>query len=137
MKVRFSTVLITIVIVMVAAAIEWFRQISGFPVTLLDLILTPLFLVFSFYMLRELNFLRRRSSKISQMQPSTFGQWLLTVLGMVLLLVLALVAIWHGVSEPLLFMSGVKGSMHGYTLAALGVCLLLICVLALWSLIKR
>lgn len=115
--------LLSIFIAMVAAAVfvDWFRRSYGVPVTFLDLVASPVLLFATYCFSRNTFFKKSGGRLIDEFRSmSIVGNWAMVVIA-VFILLLGLLALRYSLSAPLDYISGARGSMHGYTLGALGI----------------
>ena len=117
LKTTFKYVLI-IAVIMVSEAV---RRFYGIPVTILDILLFPVFLLFIVRGVKSLAFHRKSRAYDQTKESSTKLLVFSLIVGLFIMIPLGVFSLWHGIKDPLRFFSGVKGSVHGYTLVELGV----------------
>jgi len=108
----------TILIILAILAVEFFRSVTGIPVTILDLILFPMSLLIVFFTLKLL--VKSKDLAAVKNKPMPWHKrWGYFVFSLLLIL-LGLWAIVAGLQAPFHLFTGVKGAAHGYSLVALG-----------------
>lgn len=123
-----------IIIIILAIIVDDFRQATHIPVSLLDIVFFPFFVFIILYTLwsvlsaRLLNNSRKKPRKTTSKNPFPCAPlsvpakcgFLVTALGM---LALGIWAMWEGIEEPGKYFTGVRGSLHGYSLVPMGLCI--------------
>ena len=133
---KVKNAFVIIGLLLIALAIEYMRRTYGIPVTILDILLFPLSLVFTFVLLKNFFFEQSREEKESMNAHSLrsiTGRAAITVL---LFFPLGLWSIWLGIQNPFEYFSGVKGAVHGYSLVVLGVFIFSIGIMLTISVIR-
>lgn len=125
-------------ILLLVVAFELLRELTGIPVTLLDFLITPLCLIFIYMTFRE-GVLKRDRRTPHPIEPcKTWMGYSGTLLVFILMIAFGSWGVWFGCMNPFLYMSGVKGAGHGYTLAVIGVLLIQLGGIGVWQLrLKR
>ena len=87
------------------------------PITLLDILLIPIALVFGYVLIKDLFFGDQRNVPKEVSLISVIGYMIFTV---IVLFPLGFYCIVLGVNEPMAVLTGVKGHVHGYTAVIIG-----------------
>jgi len=124
-----------ICILTLALLIEFVRVEYKIPATVLDIILFPVMIIMSFIILRAL--LSKKPIKFEGDRISFKKLFINFILVTLIALPLSCWGILSGLSAPLEFFSGVKGSVHGYTLVTIGVFLLTVWLAFFWEIYIR
>ena len=115
---------------------EVIRVYTGIPVTILDVMLLPItgiLIYIGFYTL-----LNRKKDKNKNVQAAqSIWQLLGGILFITALVPVGVWITWLGAEKPFLLFTGVKGSVHGYTLVYLGAIVAVISVVMGYVFIYR
>lgn len=115
-------------------AFEVLRELTGIPVTAFDAFITPFGLIFICVIFREC-LLKRDRRTPHLIQPSkTWAGYSGRLLVFILMIAFGMWGLWFGCANPFLYMSGVKGAGHGYTLAVIGLFLIQLGAIGVWQL---
>ena len=121
---KFKDTLWVIGLVVVGLFIEAFRQSTGIPVTIIDILFFPILPLFIFFTIKYFFFSEKRKNKqVINNEEVRDKLWAVPIF-LFLMLPLSLWCIWTGFEEPFVYFTGVKGAAHGYTLAAIGITIL-------------
>lgn len=108
--------------VFVAIGIDLTLSLLGVPITVMDILLTPLSIAIVLYSFSP-SFLANRLVKIDAAPTPLYHS-----LGMsavfALIITMAIYLLVLGATDPLLLFTSVKGAAHGYTLASLSIAIL-------------
>lgn len=122
------------------ASVEIFRAVTGIPVTLLDVLLFPISIIFIVGMAKLL-FEKEKKNKRQNTSTAEIKLGWIKRMGYIAvgLMMLALGAwgISAGIEQPFTLFTGVKGASHGYTLVALGICIVIMGLMVLYQLIFK
>jgi hypothetical protein len=105
---------------------EIFRNLTHIKFTLLDLMLSPICIICIYGLLRYEFFNNKYLLRYNQVEPVSRIRKLGIFIVSVLLMLTGLWCLLLGVREPLAFFSGIRGAVHGYTMAVMGILMLLI-----------
>lgn len=133
---KLKTTIYVSLLIGVGLIIEWFRAETGIPVTILDILLLPLCVIFIYIVIREILFADKSSVNSENLQSLSPAKRLGLIVVCLLMLLLGAWGIWAGLSAPFDYFSGVKGAAHGYTLAIIGLLIVLFGLVGVWSTIK-
>lgn len=104
---------------------EIIRNVTHIKVTLLDLMLFPMSVLFTYALLRYEFFNKKYLLRYNLVEPVSCKRKIGLLIGSILLMALGLGCLLLGVREPLAFFSGVRGAVHGYTMVVMGILMLL------------
>lgn len=104
---------------LLALVLEFVRKGYGIPVTILDIFLFPLSLIFGFILLKDF-FFGRKGEALPADRPSFRSIIGRAASVLILFLPVGIWSLWMGIREPFEHFSGVKGAVHGYTMAGIG-----------------
>lgn len=125
-------------ILLLVIVFESIRETIGIPVTVLDFVITPLCLTLMYVVFREWVFKKGGRREPQPIQPSTtWTGYSGRLLAFMLMVAFGAWGVWFGCRNPFLYMSGVKGAGHGYTLAAIGLLLIQLGAIGIWSLRRQ
>ncbi len=105
---------------------EIFRRLTGISLTLIDLMLNPLIIVFTYALLRYEIFNKETLFRYNLPEPVSLSKKIGILFGSLIMVLLGSWSFISGIREPLGFFSGIKGAAHGYTLAVMGISMLLL-----------
>jgi len=125
-------------------SVEIFRAVTGIPVTIIDITLFPISVIFIVGMAmilfkKENKNKKKRRNRNATPSEITFS-WVKRlgyIAGAILMLALGVWGILEGIEQPFKLFTGVKGPAHGYTLAAIGVVLIIMALIALYQFIFK
>lgn len=121
---KLNNVIFIIWIFFMSICMEWVRGEYEIPVTLLDLVLFPISLAFSFFSLKWLV-----TAKQDDCHPAETTKKKLLANFVILSLIVIPFGGWSvtvGIAGPFEYFHGVRGSAHGYTLASVGILLIIV-----------
>ncbi len=113
-------------LILLIVIFEIFRGLTHIKLTLLDLMLFPICIICIYGLLRYEFFNKKYLLRYNLVEPVSRGKKFGIFIVSILLMLSGLGCLLLGIREPLAFFSGVRGAVHGYTLAAMGVSMLLI-----------
>ena len=127
--------IITIIVIIVAS--ETLRIYSGLPITILDIILLPIsFLLIYWGVLYFASLGKKKDSSDEKVMQSIWR-----LLGsLILFIILVPLCFWlttEGWKEPFTLFSGVKGSVHGYSVVHIGIVSTVYCIGILFHTVQR
>jgi hypothetical protein len=114
---RMSKFLYVSAFILAAVLLEYIRRRYGIPVTILDIFLLPLSLIFSSVLLKDFFF---RQNPADQAGLSLRDGVFRALVALLLFFPLGAWSLWEGIRNPLDYFSGIKGAAHGYTLIGIG-----------------
>ncbi len=123
---RLKSLLRIFGLLLLITAFEIFRNLTGVRLTLIDLILNPLILLFIYALLRYDIFNKETLYRYNLPGPVSLSKKIGILSGSLIMVLLGSWSFISGIREPMVFFSGVKGAVHGYTLAVMGICMLLL-----------
>jgi hypothetical protein len=109
-----------IAILVFGVGVEIFRDLTGIPVTALDILLFPFFILVIYAVFRYLLTKHKKQKKITATVPANRAL-LFSFVVFVLLLPLGVWSIYIGAQHPWRLYTGVRGWVHGYTAFLLGI----------------
>lgn len=131
-------------IISAIAAVEIFRAFTGIPVTLLDILLFPISVVFivamGMLLFEKENKNKKKHKKQNAASPEINLSWMKRLGYIVLSLMMLALGAWAvsaGIEQPFKLFTGVKGASHGYTLVALGICIVIMGLMMLYQFIFK
>lgn len=113
-------------LIIIGTIIEILRQRNGIPITLLDVMLFPIALLFSVVFLRHEFFNKKNLFRYNLAGPVSIPKKIGIFIGCMLMAVSGIWCLWLGICDPLAYYSGVRGAVHGYTMVAFGLFLFLL-----------
>lgn len=115
-------------LMVLAVIIEIFREITGIPVTILDLLFSPFLLIaicyIPYYRYTQKKKKSKRRDNFEYYEPLTAIKTSGYITVFVLMAALGIWGLWEGLHNPLKLYTGVRGAAHGYTLALVGIFLI-------------
>jgi len=130
-------------IIVAIASVEIFRALTGIPVTLLDILLFPISIIFIAGMAKLLFEKEKKNKKKKRHNTSTAEiklSWIKRLGYIAMGLMMLALGVWGisaGIEQPFTLFTGVKGASHGYTLVALGICIVIMGLMVLYQLIFK
>ena len=125
-----------ILIVLIAiVSVELFRLYTGLPLTIIDITLIPLSSVFLIPSIQYI--LPRKKKKVDKTVEQPYKQLILSLVTILLLFPLAVWLAITGWQEPFRLFNGVKGGAHGYTLLYLGLIMVCLCIVSVFTIMSK
>ena len=134
---KFKSILFIIGFMTIGLILEFTRKAYGIPVTILDILLFPLSLIFTVLLLKDffINQSKEKTKKSLKLKASAIaGRIAITLL---LFFPLGIWAMWEGLKNPFGYFSGIKGAAHGYTLTAIGLFIFSLGIIFISSVIRN
>lgn len=121
-----------VIIIIIASLLEWMRNKFNIPVSILDLISTPISILMIYLLLEE----TLKEKRTNELKLNIKQKIFLLLTCAFLLIPLSIFGLYEGFTNPLSFLGSVKGSFHGYSLIPISLLLCFVSFLIIKNIIK-